>query len=125
MKSRFNVRAAQTAVAVAIYLALMMFFTYRSDAAEGKGNPEAGRLVFKKNCVGCHGKNGEGLGPMSKLPNFRDVKTMIARSDKDLFDKITHGGKGTGMPAWGSVISEKDRWNLVAYIRSLASAPSK
>ena len=48
---------------------------------------------------------------------------MKSRTDKDLFDKITNGGKGTGMPAWGPVISEKDRWNLVAYIRRLASAP--
>jgi len=81
--------------------------------------------VFEKNCIGCHGKNGEGLGPMSKLPNFTDTKTMMARSDKDLFDKITNGGKGTGMPAWGPLISEKDRWNLIAYIRTFASAPSR
>ena len=126
MKNRSNARRIKAMVAIAVLLALAMFPAYyRSDAAESNVNPEAGKIVFEKNCVGCHGKNGEGLGPMSKLPNFKDAKTMMARSDKDLFDKITNGGKGTGMPAWGSLISEKDRWNLVAYIRSLASEPSK
>ena len=125
MKNRSKARAIKATAALAVFLTLAMFLTHRSDAAEGKGNPEAGKIVFEKNCIGCHGKNGEGLGAMSKLPNFTDAKAMMGRSDKDLFDKITKGGKGTGMPAWGFLISEKDRWNLVAYIRALASPPSK
>ena len=123
MKSRFlNARPIKAMVALTVFLMLTMFPAYRINATESKGNQEAGKIVFEKNCVGCHGKSGEGLGHM---PNFKDAKTMMARSDKDLFDKITNGGKGTGMPTWGSLISEKDRWNLVAYIRSLASTPSK
>jgi len=125
MKNRFQARPIKATVALAVFLTLAMFPAHRSDAAEGKGNPDAGKIVFEKNCIGCHGKNGEGLGAMSKLPNFTDAKVMTGRSDKELFDKITNGGKGTGMPAWGSLISEQDRWNLVAYIRTLVSAPSK
>jgi len=125
MKNRFNARTIEEMVALAVFLILVMFLIHRSGAAEGKGNPEAGKIVFEKNCVGCHGKNGEGLGAMSKLPNFTDARVMMGRSDKELLDKITNGGKGTGMPAWGSLISEQDRWNLVAYIRTLASPPSK
>lgn len=125
MKNRFNARTTKAMIALAAFLTLAMSLTHRSNAAEGKGNPEAGKIVFEKNCIGCHGKNGEGLGAMSKLPNFTDAKMMMGRSDQELFDKITKGGKGTGMPAWGSLISEQDRWNLVAYIRTLASPPSK
>ena len=125
MKDRFKAQYIKATFALAVFFVLMIFLFHRSDAAESQGNPETGKIVFEKNCIGCHRKNGEGLGPTSKLPNFKDPTTIMSRSDKDLFDKITNGGKGTGMPAWGSVISEKDRWNLVAYIRSLASAPSK
>lgn len=125
MKNRSKARPIQAVVALAVFLVLLMFLTHRSDAAEGKGNPKAGKIVFEKNCIGCHGKNGEGLGTTSKLPNFTDVKAMMGRSDKELFDKITNGGKGTGMPAWGPLLSEQDRWNLVAYIRTFASPPSK
>src|SRR5262249_41110787 len=102
------------ASAFAVFLILATVLIQKNGAAENKGNAEAGKSVFEKNCIGCHGKSGEGLGPMSKLPNFKNPSTMKSRSDKELFDKITNGGKGTGMPAWGPVINEKDRWNLVA-----------
>src|SRR5262245_56494733 len=125
MKSRINSSRTKTTLALAVCFTLIIFTFHRSDAAENKGNAAAGKVVFEKNCIGCHGKTGEGLGPMSKLPNFKESATMTGRSDKDLFDKITNGGKGTGMPAWGSLINEKDRWNLVAYIRSLATGPAK
>ena len=114
---------SKAAVASTAFFTLTILLFQISKAAENKGNAAAGKAVFEKKCVGCHGKTGEGLGPRSKLPNFRKTATMKSRTDKELFEKITNGGKGTGMPAWGSLINEKDRWNLVAYIRSLASGP--
>ncbi len=125
MKNRFQAQPIKATVALAVFLTLVMLLTRINDAVEGKGNPKAGKIMFEKNCIGCHGKNGEGLGAMSRVPNFTDAKSMMGRTDKELFDKITNGGKGTGMPAWGSLLSELDRWNLVAYIRTLASPPSK
>jgi mono/diheme cytochrome c family protein len=125
MKNRCHLSLIEKTVALPVFLILTVLPLHQSDAAENKGNAEAGKVVFEKNCIGCHGKTGEGLGPMSKLPNFKVPSTMKSRSDKDLYDKITNGGKGTGMPAWGSLINEKDRWNLVAYIRSLALRPSR
>jgi mono/diheme cytochrome c family protein len=125
MKNRMSSNRIKTTLALSFFFTLTILTQHRSDAAESKGNTETGKAVFEKNCIGCHGKTGEGLGPMSRLPNFKEPATMTSRSDKDLFDKITNGGKGTGMPAWGSLLNEKDRWNLVAYIRSLASAPPK
>lgn len=74
-----------------------------------------------KNCASCHGKKGEGLGAMASLPNFSDGDYMRGKTDQDLFNKITAGGKGTGMPAWDNILSVQDRWNVLAYIRTLAS----
>jgi DMSO reductase family type II enzyme heme b subunit len=41
-------------------------------------------------------------------------------SDRDLFDVITEGMPGTSMPGWPT-LPEKDRWNLVAYIKTFAA----
>jgi mono/diheme cytochrome c family protein len=59
------------------------------------------------------------LGPSSGVSSFSDRKTLANKSDQDLFEKITRGGRGSGMPAWEGILSEQDRWNVIAYIRSL------
>jgi mono/diheme cytochrome c family protein len=48
---------------------------------------------------------------------------MATKHDADLFDTVTKGRPGTGMPAWGSILNERDRWNVVAYIRTFAAPP--
>jgi mono/diheme cytochrome c family protein len=126
MKNRIKARTIKKATAALTGLfTLTLLLTHAGFSLAGKGNPKAGKVMFEKNCIGCHGKKGEGLGEMSKLPNFTNPKVMMGRTDQDLFDKITNGGKGTGMPAWGPLLSEQDRWNLVAYIRTLSSSPLK
>jgi hypothetical protein len=39
-------------------------------------------------------------------------------SDADVFNSI-YEGRAKGMPAWGTVLSHKQIWELVSYIRSL------
>jgi DMSO reductase family type II enzyme heme b subunit len=41
-------------------------------------------------------------------------------SDQDLFRVVSDGMPGTSMPAW-AVLPEKDRWNVVAYIKTFAA----
>ena len=129
MQNRFQARAIEAITGFTALAALTLYLTIGSlhvlYAAGGKGNPKTGKVIFDKNCIGCHGKRGEGLGAMSNMPNFTDSKAMTARTDKELFDKITKGGKATGMPAWESLLGEQDRWNLVAYIRTLSAPASK
>ena len=127
MKYRIKARVLKKIAADLLALfALILILTSVGYSLDKKGNAQVGKVVFEKNCIGCHGKKGEGLGEMSKLPNFTNPKAMMDRSDQELFDKITNGGgRGTGMPAWGPLLSEQDRWNLVSYIRTLSSASSK
>jgi len=40
-------------------------------------------------------------------------------ADQDVFRVISEGMPGTSMPAWG-VLPERDRWNLVAYLKTFA-----
>jgi len=91
-----------------------------SLAVHAAGDPHRGKAVYEKNCLGCHGKTGAGLG--GATPNLADAATMTANTDRELFDTVTNGRPGTGMPAWGKILNESDRWSVIAYIRTL-SAP--
>ncbi len=83
-----------------------------------------GQELFKQKCVLCHGEGAKGDGPLADTldPKPSDLTGGMAAShpDGDLFYKIS---KGRGaMPAWESVFSEDERWNLVNFIRSLSKA---
>jgi mono/diheme cytochrome c family protein len=81
----------------------------------------AGRKIFSKTCVMCHGKTGDADGPAVIELNIHPAKLsdpkLATESDGSLFWKITTGKKP--MPTYGKRFSETDRWNLVNYIRTL------
>ncbi len=93
---------------------------------------EEGRRGYESYCVGCHGENGdgEGTGSWALHPPPRDFtrskfKFSSRRSgelptDRDLFDTITRGLKGTSMPPW-RLLPERERWSLVAYIKTFSA----
>jgi mono/diheme cytochrome c family protein len=78
------------------------------------------RKKFEYFCVECHGSAGKGDGPMAaRLPGKpADLTsaTVQQQSDGELFWKISNGR--SIMPSWKH-FPEKDRWELVSYIRSL------
>jgi mono/diheme cytochrome c family protein len=88
-------------------------------------NPEslaAGAQLFHENCAPCHGETGKGDGDTGKIikkkpANFTDAKLMSEETDGSLFWKM---GEGRGpMPSWKDELSDKERWQLVNYIRKL------
>jgi mono/diheme cytochrome c family protein len=96
-------------------------------AAEAKAmkNPVKGVGNAKKNietnCVTCHGPNGKGDGPAAAaLPPPKPAdwtsSKLAAESDGELFWKISNG-RGA-MPPWKH-LPEKDRWEIINYIRTL------
>jgi DMSO reductase family type II enzyme heme b subunit len=103
-----------------------------SSPSFAAGNAEKGKTIYAKRCWWCHGKTGGADGPASKflIPPPRDftaglfkfktspAKVEIAR-DEDMFNMITDGMPGTGMPSWKSLLSDQDRWDVVAYIKTL------
>ncbi len=50
--------------------------------------------------------------------DFTDPSQMLGASDVLLEGKIVRGGMGTGMPEWGSLYTEQDLRDVIAYIRS-------
>ncbi len=98
-------------------------FVTKASAA-GKGNAEAGKKVYDAKCTLCHGAAGKGDGPAGaslnpKATNFTD-KAKMAKSDDELFKIISDGSKGTAMMGYAGSTSEQDRWDIIAYIRSLS-----
>jgi len=55
---------------------------------------------------------------MQTPANFTDPKRMLGASPVLLQGKILRGGMGTGMPMWGSIFTEEQIWDLVAYLYS-------
>jgi mono/diheme cytochrome c family protein len=81
----------------------------------------AGKKIYFKRCVNCHGKTGNGDGPDATDLGIHPAKfsdpRMREESDGALFWKITHGKKP--MPAYESRLSPADRWNVINYLRTL------
>ena len=91
---------------------------------------EAGRTIYKANCVACHGESGKGDGPgagVLKPPprDHTDRAYMSTLTDEEIKKVITMGGAIKGKPLMPSSpqIRGEQLDALVAYIRSL-SAPN-
>lgn len=88
----------------------------------------AGQTLYHQHCESCHGKNGDGSGDrapeLSVMPtDFTDAHEMRHATDGELFWKITHGHRP--MPAFGSKLSETERWQVIDYIRTFAAKSAK
>jgi cytochrome c2 len=70
------------------------------------------------NCVGCHAPNGGG----GMSPALSERQFIYGREPANIYLSIRQG-RPNGMPAWGKILPAKSTWDLVAYIRSISSAP--
>jgi mono/diheme cytochrome c family protein len=97
--------------------------------AAPRGDARKGQALYAQKCAVCHGQSGKGDGPAEFVlfPKPRDLtsgkfkirSTTTMPTDHDLFRVVTQGIPGTAMPSW-TVLSEAQRWDLVAYVKSLS-----
>ena len=92
-----------------------------------------GRQVYVKWCAGCHGESGDAKGVAQRhmLPQPRDFTGAVYKirvtatgnlpTDADLMHVIDVGLPGTAMPAWKERLSETERRDVMAYIKSFSS----
>ena len=79
-----------------------------------------GKVVFKTNCVSCHGADGGGLVG----PNLTDDSWKNVRNIEDIAKVIANGAANGSMPAWKNRMSHQNQIVLTAaYIASLRANP--
>jgi len=102
---------------VVLFMCLTIFFVnhhennqYIIETLELNGSAEEGDVLFKMNCVGCHGITARGLvGP--------DLHSITQRmNDKEIIRQVT-GGLTPPMPSFE--IDPKNMSNLLKYLHSL------
>lgn len=93
-------------------------------------DPDQGAHWFSFYCVHCHGWTGKGDGPTAteldpRPRNQTNGKYLNSISNLDLFGAIKGGGAfrnlSEAMPPWGNVLQDQDIWNVVAFLRTLAT----
>ena len=90
---------------------------YVNDPRWGK----VGEVVFKTNCVSCHGDKGEGkVGP-----NLTDDAWKNVKSVEDIAKVVIEGANGQAMPAWKTRLHPNELVLVASYVASLrGSNPS-
>ncbi len=101
---------------------------YRLTAQEA----ERGRAVYDKWCAECHGDDGDGAGAAAPfmLPRPRDFTRALYQirttasgeipTDDDIMRVMDDGMPGTAMPGWKDDLSDQERRDVVAYIKSFS-----
>ena len=81
-----------------------------------------GKKIFLRECSECHQPDGSGLPEKHSA----DLQLPIVQSLSDgaLFWKITNGNPRRGMPSF-SRLPEKQRWQLVLFLRTLRETEAR
>jgi mono/diheme cytochrome c family protein len=90
---------------------------------------EQGKKNFASYCVVCHGRDGQNTGvpfassmsPSVPLLNSREVQSY---NDGQLKWIIENGIRPSGMPASKEILSDKEMWTIVVYLRHLPPSGS-
>jgi cytochrome c oxidase cbb3-type subunit III len=119
-----------TAIASSVLCGVLL--VWGSAALAQRGNDASGKKLYLTYCFTCHGQDGKGEGYVAKIQPVRprDLTSdiyMSTRTDEQLFNAISLGSAAFHgplvMPAWWQSLTEQQRWDLVAYVRTLHRPP--
>jgi cytochrome c553 len=97
--------------------------------ADIPANVQDGRIAFSHYCAACHGLDGQNTGvpfadrmsPPVPLLNSSQVQTY---TDGQIQWVIENGISPSGMPASKGILTEREIWTIVVFIRHLPEAGS-
>lgn len=101
-----------------------------ADAKKRAAHAQPGRVIFNNACAVCHGEKADGQGSAAaslkdvwnlpcKPSDLRNEHLRCGDGPADLYRLITTGMNGTPMPAFDKVLTESQRWDVIAFILSV------
>jgi mono/diheme cytochrome c family protein len=104
-----------------------------ADFLSATASLAAGQALYQRHCATCHGETGYGDGlaghvlPL-KPANLADPRGVVQQPPNYWFWRVSEGGtvepfhsRGSVMPAWKYHLSETERWQVIAFARTLAT----
>ncbi|MBI3811611.1 MAG: c-type cytochrome [Nitrospirae bacterium] len=97
-------------------------------AKPSQADVDAGKQIYFKKCVWCHGPEGAGDGPGAdrlwpRPRNFNQGTFKIRHTgsgelpmENDLFLTVTHGLPGSAMPPWNGILTDQQRHQVVSFV---------
>ena len=86
-----------------------------------------GRKAYNRYCSHCHGRHYDGMGTVGQsfapLPSDLRSQRVQSMTDADLYREISFGKPGGRQPPLATTISRQDRWQVIAYLKSLGARP--
>jgi len=88
-----------------------------------EANLMAGARVYRQNCTVCHGAPGTTPTAIAKVmfpepPQLFTPHDMITKDpDGEVYWKVTHGIRLSGMPGFESTLSDTERWQVTMLMR--------
>ena len=100
--------------------------TYRRSSVPYQAvSVASGGVLYGAHCATCHGPGGRGDGPggagLPRPPADLTAPHTAQHTAGDMFWWLTHGIPAGGMPAFATVLSDEERWDLINFIRTLAA----
>lgn len=83
-------------------------------------NVDKGKELYNRFCTHCHGEKGAGDGKVSNHDAINPPANAFTKPDGQMFYSITYG-KGV-MGAHASQLNQKERWQVINYIKSMDPA---
>lgn len=88
---------------------------------------DSGKVTYMKICTVCHGNSGKGDGVaavgLAVKPADHTSPNVQLQTDGSLFYELSNGH--APMPAYKTILNEKQRWQLICFIRTLKSKSKK
>jgi len=78
-----------------------------------------GKVKAEANCARCHGSDGKPTKLGKGAPDLSDPAVSKKHSDTHWFWRISEKKAGTTMPSYKDKLTEEQRWQVIAYLRSL------